>query len=88
MVIIDNSPASYAFHPENAVPVQSWFDDANDTELIEIIPFLEKLAKVDNVYPLLRTYHGSSRSGQNQSIMMNNDNGNFVVDRLHPQHMR
>jgi len=26
-IIIDNSPASYIFHPKNAVPVSSWFND-------------------------------------------------------------
>lgn len=54
LVIVDNSPASYAFHPDNAIPVQSWFDDMNDAELLDLLPFLEKLARVDNVYMLLR----------------------------------
>lgn len=26
-IIIDNSPASYIFHPKNALPVSSWFND-------------------------------------------------------------
>lgn len=26
-IIIDNSPASYVFHPNNAVPISSWFND-------------------------------------------------------------
>jgi RNA polymerase II subunit A small phosphatase-like protein len=54
VIIVDNSPASYAFHPDNAIPVQSWFDDMNDTELVDLAPFLDKLSKVDNVYQLLR----------------------------------
>uniref|UniRef100_A0A8C7Z3F9 protein-serine/threonine phosphatase n=1 Tax=Oryzias sinensis TaxID=183150 RepID=A0A8C7Z3F9_9TELE len=45
VIIIDNSPASYIFHPENAVPVESWFDDMSDTELLDLIPFFEKLSK-------------------------------------------
>ncbi|XP_015415248.1 PREDICTED: carboxy-terminal domain RNA polymerase II polypeptide A small phosphatase 2, partial [Myotis davidii] len=36
-LILDNSPASYIFHPENAVPVQSWFDDMADTEALEAL---------------------------------------------------
>lgn len=51
-IIIDNSPSSYLFHNENAVPVESWFDDEADTELDDLIPFLKELSKVDNV----RTY--------------------------------
>jgi TFIIF-interacting CTD phosphatase-like protein len=34
VIIIDNSPASYLFHPHHAVPIDSWFDDMNDTELL------------------------------------------------------
>jgi len=54
VIIVDNSPASYIFHPENAVPVASWFEDMNDRELLDLIPFLEQLSKVDSVYRLLK----------------------------------
>lgn len=53
VVIVDNSPASYIFHPDNAVPVASWFDDMTDSELLDLIPFFEKLSKMDNVYTVL-----------------------------------
>ncbi|XP_058036099.1 CTD small phosphatase-like protein isoform X2 [Ahaetulla prasina] len=53
VVIIDNSPASYIFHPENAVPVQSWFDDMTDTELLDLIPFFEGLSREEEVYTML-----------------------------------
>jgi len=53
VIIIDNSPASYMFHPANAVPIDSWFDDLNDTELLDLIPFLEDLTKVDDVCAVL-----------------------------------
>jgi len=52
-IIVDNSPSSYLFHPENAVPCESWFDDENDTELEELIPFMKELATVDDVRTLL-----------------------------------
>lgn len=47
-IILDNSPASYIFHPQHAIPISSWFSDAHDNELLDIIPFLEDLSK-DNV---------------------------------------
>ncbi|XP_078390539.1 carboxy-terminal domain RNA polymerase II polypeptide A small phosphatase 2-like [Cetorhinus maximus] len=50
VVIIDNSPASYIFHPYNAVPVTSWFDDLSDTELLSLIPAFEGLSQAENVY--------------------------------------
>lgn len=54
VIIVDNSPASYIFHPENAVPVQSWFDDMNDTELLDLLPFFEGLSKEEEVYGVLQ----------------------------------
>ncbi|KAL8925458.1 MAG: hypothetical protein Q9172_002220 [Xanthocarpia lactea] len=43
-IIIDNSPTSYIFHPQHAVPISSWFSDAHDNELVDLIPVLEDLA--------------------------------------------
>jgi len=55
IIILDNSPASYIFHPENAVPCTSWFDDMENKELLEFIPFFEQLSKADNIYSVLRS---------------------------------
>ncbi|KAG8452575.1 hypothetical protein GDO86_004385 [Hymenochirus boettgeri] len=52
-IILDNSPASYIFHPENAVPVQSWFDDMSDTELLSLIPIFEELSYSEDIYSSL-----------------------------------
>ncbi|KAI0028745.1 NLI interacting factor, partial [Vararia minispora EC-137] len=52
-IILDNSPASYIFHPNNAVPVSSWFNDPHDTELTDLCPFLTDLATVDDVRGVL-----------------------------------
>ncbi|KAL0956270.1 hypothetical protein HGRIS_002428 [Hohenbuehelia grisea] len=52
-IILDNSPASYIFHPNNAVPVSSWFNDPHDTELTDLVPFLTDLATVDDVRGVL-----------------------------------
>ncbi|CAB3410889.1 unnamed protein product [Caenorhabditis bovis] len=54
-LIIDNSPSSYAFHPENAVPVNTWFDDPADRELLDIIPTLEHINEYESVYDSLTT---------------------------------
>uniref|UniRef100_A0A4W4H1P1 Mitochondrial import inner membrane translocase subunit TIM50 n=1 Tax=Electrophorus electricus TaxID=8005 RepID=A0A4W4H1P1_ELEEL len=58
VIIVDNSPASYIFHPENAVPVQSWFDDMADTELLDLLPFFEGLSKEEDVYGVLQNFRG------------------------------
>lgn len=44
IIILDNSPASYIFHPQHAIPISSWFSDTHDNELLDIIPLLEDLA--------------------------------------------
>jgi len=44
IMIIDNSPHSYAFNPENAIPIESWFIDPNDLELLHLLPALEELS--------------------------------------------
>jgi RNA polymerase II subunit A small phosphatase-like protein len=54
-IIIDNSPASYIFHPTNAVPISSWFNDPHDTELIDICPLLADLSDTNDVRSALNT---------------------------------
>ncbi|AET40956.1 HAD family hydrolase Ecym_7104 [Eremothecium cymbalariae DBVPG len=55
LIILDNSPASYIFHPHHAIPISSWFSDAHDNELLDILPLLEDLAsdKVPDVGRIL-----------------------------------
>jgi len=44
IMILDNSPHSYLFNRENAIPCETWYNDTTDRELEEIIPLLERLA--------------------------------------------
>ena len=44
LIIIDNSPASYIFHPQHSVPISSWFSDTHDCELTDLLPLLRDLA--------------------------------------------
>ncbi|XP_013878008.1 carboxy-terminal domain RNA polymerase II polypeptide A small phosphatase 2 isoform X1 [Austrofundulus limnaeus] len=57
-LILDNSPASYIFHPNNAVPVVSWFDDVDDAELLHLLPVFEELSKAEDVYARLDELRG------------------------------
>ena len=53
IIIVDNSPTCYSFQPMNAIGVTSWFDDPEDKELLELIPFLDDLSLVDDVRVVL-----------------------------------
>ena len=49
LIIVDNSPLAYAFNTENGLPIKTWYDDQNDTELNKILPLLIFLSKVKDV---------------------------------------
>ena len=48
-IIIDNSPSSYMFHPENAIDCSSFIDDMTDVELAQIADFLVGIKDVKDV---------------------------------------
>lgn len=48
-IIIDNSPNSYLFHPENAIDCSSFIDDPRDRELDQIGSFLAGIKNAKDV---------------------------------------
>ena len=56
VIIIDNSPLAYAFDVDNGLPILSWFDNRNDKELINILPILRFLNKVDDVRKYIKKF--------------------------------
>ncbi|KAL9604087.1 MAG: hypothetical protein Q9179_001976 [Wetmoreana sp. 5 TL-2023] len=58
VMIIDNSPLSYIFHEDNAIPIEGWINDPTDNDLLHLIPLLEALQYVMDVRALLALRRG------------------------------
>lgn len=63
-IIVDNSPASYMFHPEHAIDISSFIDDPEDRELYYCLSFLQKVHDCDNVVDWMYTYQGFIRQAE------------------------
>lgn len=53
VIIVDNSPHSYAFQPENAVPIGTFIDEMDDQELLECLDTLLAVERSQDVRPAL-----------------------------------
>jgi hypothetical protein len=52
IILVDNSPNSFLFQPENAYHIKNFFDDKTDRELITLYNFLEDITGVQDVRPI------------------------------------
>mmetsp|Transcript_21890 Transcript_21890/g.31405 ORF Transcript_21890/g.31405 Transcript_21890/m.31405 type:complete len:296 (-) Transcript_21890:96-983(-) len=57
-IIVDNSPNSYLFHPENAIDCSSFIDDPRDDELVIIGDFLKGVKHVQDVRHFCNIWRG------------------------------
>jgi RNA polymerase II subunit A small phosphatase-like protein len=60
VVIVDNSPTAFLWHPRNAIQCTSWFDDNSDSELNDLISLMDELACATDVVPVLDEYRQMS----------------------------
>ncbi|PGH06162.1 hypothetical protein GX51_02550 [Blastomyces parvus] len=62
VMILDNSPMSYIFHEDNAIPIEGWINDPTDNDLLHLIPILEALQYVTDVRALLALRRGEAEA--------------------------
>ena len=67
VVLVDNSSDSFAFQPNNCILIKSWYGIGEDTELLDIIPFLEILATCDDVRSILSRRRRKRRKASSKS---------------------
>lgn len=58
IIIIDNSPISYAMNVENAIQVEGWISDPTDNALLNLLPLLEALRFTTDVRNVLALKNG------------------------------
>ena len=54
MILVDNAAYSFGFQIDNGVPIIPFYENKNDKELKDLIPFLKTLAKVSDVREILK----------------------------------
>ncbi|EEB08405.1 TIM23 translocase complex subunit Tim50 [Schizosaccharomyces japonicus yFS275] len=62
IILVDTDPAAWSAQPDNAIAMAPWTGDANDRELVGLIPLLEFIAIMDikDVRPVLKSYQGKN----------------------------
>jgi carboxy-terminal domain RNA polymerase II polypeptide A small phosphatase len=68
-IIVDNSPMSYIFHPENAIDCGSFIDDMGDIEMWLIGDFLQGISKCDDVRSYCNKWREWCKKHPNQSTV-------------------
>eukprot|EP00551_Chaetoceros_affinis_P007701 CAMPEP_0203667816 /NCGR_PEP_ID=MMETSP0090-20130426/4568_1 /ASSEMBLY_ACC=CAM_ASM_001088 /TAXON_ID=426623 /ORGANISM="Chaetoceros affinis, Strain CCMP159" /LENGTH=580 /DNA_ID=CAMNT_0050532085 /DNA_START=332 /DNA_END=2074 /DNA_ORIENTATION=+ len=54
-VLVDNSPHAFGYQVDNGIPIESWFEDPNDVELLKLDHFLNTLHGVKDVRTMVRS---------------------------------
>lgn len=48
-VLVDNSPHAFGYQVNNGIPIESWFDNEDDRELLKLERFLRQMHGEDDV---------------------------------------
>lgn len=64
-VLVDNSPHAFGYQVDNGIPIESWFDDPQDKELVKLEKFLKTLQQVDDVRSVVKQQFQTRQRVQN-----------------------
>ncbi|CAD8068508.1 unnamed protein product [Paramecium sonneborni] len=78
IIIIDNTHTSFSLQPKNAIHIKNYFDDPSDTELLDLIPFLQLISTFDDVRPVGEYWKQYVRS---EKIKYTRNGEQYIYDR-------
>ena len=58
--IVDNSIQAFGYQLDNGIPIESWYDDESDRELLDLLDFLVRISRLNDVRPFLKDYFNLS----------------------------
>ena len=67
-MLVDNSPHAYGYDLNNGIPIESWFDDPTDTELLKLGGFLRTIVDVEDVRPIVKNHFKSHELVHNATL--------------------
>jgi hypothetical protein len=79
VIILDNSPTSYYFQPENALASRSWYDEYDDRELYNFLPILKALSGIEDVRPALSQIGGEACDQVGRDIIVRCEDAMKIV---------
>ena len=85
VVIVDNSPMSYALNPENGLPILTWFDDKEDRELYNISSILEFLSFVPDVRSYISQFVVNDEISYNNVIDVFDSYNEMLTQKKNPK---
>lgn len=71
-MILDNAVQSFAYQLDNGIPIESWFHDRNDTELLKLCSFLEAIPTLVSFFGIIFEFSKNTKNYVKVKMNLNN----------------